>query len=378
MGIFSIILGLYVFFSGMVAVWFWRYLKRHAWLAWGVSLLIVLLTALYPVYFVCGGSSRLDVFLIKLGATWAGVFFYAFLLGVLIDVYFIFFPEKKERSAYRHFACLTVVFLTMCIAFLGCRIASNPILKEGVVEIKCSDFDFSAKAAGRVVKVAVLTDVHLGRLVNVGQFKKMIDQIKRHNPDLVLFAGDILDDHVFVDVSGIKAILSEVNAQYGIWGCPGNHEYHSGSIQESLNLLEKMGIRMLVDQYTVIDRSFVLIGREDRFGRLKGRLRKGIPDIIGSLPEEDKNLPLIIMDHQPVELGEAEVAGAAMQVSGHTHNGQIWPGNFLVRRLYENPYGWLRRGNTHFLVSAGSGTWGPPIRTSSRPEVHLIRLCFVE
>jgi len=90
----------------------------------------------------------------------------------------------------------------------------------------------------------------------------------------------------------------------------------------------------------------------------------------------DLQYPVILLDHQPLNLGESEKYGADLQLSGHTHNGQIWPLNHVTRWIYELSYGYLKKGNTHFIVSSGFGLWGPRIRSGSRSEVLLININF--
>ena len=92
----------------------------------------------------------------------------------------------------------------------------------------------------------------------------------------------------------------------------------------------------------------------------------------------DKNLPMILMDHQPVHLEEAEKAGMDLQLSGHTHHGQLWPFNFITKKVYELSRGYKKKGDTQYYVSCGVGTWGPPIRTGNRPEIIALTITFVD
>ena len=91
----------------------------------------------------------------------------------------------------------------------------------------------------------------------------------------------------------------------------------------------------------------------------------------------DQTRPVILLDHQPIDLGEAEKNGVDLQLSGHTHNGQMWPLNHLTAKIYELSDGYTKRGNTQYIVSSGFGLWGPRVRSGSRPEVLLINIKFV-
>jgi hypothetical protein len=131
---------------------------------------------------------------------------------------------------------------------------------------------------------------------------------------------------------------------------------------------------MLRDQSVKIADSFYLVGREDRsVGRFNGHLRKALPELMAAV---DKKYPVILMDHQPFGLNEAVTESVDLQISGHTHYGQIWPLNYIVERIYELAWGYKKIAGTHFYVSNGVGTWGPPVRVGNRPEIINIRLNF--
>ncbi|MDR3086447.1 MAG: hypothetical protein LBU45_00600, partial [Azoarcus sp.] len=150
----------------------------------------------------------------------------------------------------------------------------------------------------------------------------------------------------------------------------------------SRRLLAQIGIRILIDQWAIVGEApggkILLIGRNDRSAvKFTGLERKTLPEITADVPELAAgagNYLKILLDHQPFHLEEAEAAGVDLQLSGHTHNGQLFPFNLLVRALYENAYGHSTRGKTHYWVTSGAGTWGPRARTTGRPEIVLIDL----
>jgi predicted MPP superfamily phosphohydrolase len=94
------------------------------------------------------------------------------------------------------------------------------------------------------------------------------------------------------------------------------------------------------------------------------------------MKEVDRSFPILLLDHQPFQLHEAEQQGVDLQISGHTHHGQLWPFNFITKKVYELSWGYKKKGNTHVYVSSGVGTWGPPIRLGNRPEIVNVRLSF--
>ena len=131
---------------------------------------------------------------------------------------------------------------------------------------------------------------------------------------------------------------------------------------------------MLRDTWVKIGDSLYVVGREDISIRgFTGKKRKPLPELMA---EVDKSYPIILMDHQPFRLEEAEINGVDLQLSGHTHHGQLWPFNFITKKVYELSWGYKKKGSTHYYVSCGVGTWGPPIRTGNRPEIINIKLRF--
>ena len=153
----------------------------------------------------------------------------------------------------------------------------------------------------------------------------------------------------------------------------GNHEY-IGGVKASVKYLTEHGVTMLMDSVALIDSSFYLAGRIDRSGRqFDGRLRRSVADLLQGI---DRAKPVILMDHQPFELDKAQAAGVDLQLSGHTHHGQLWPLNWITKKVYELSWGYKQKGNTNFYVSSGYGTWGPPVRTGNTPEIVDITLRF--
>ena len=131
---------------------------------------------------------------------------------------------------------------------------------------------------------------------------------------------------------------------------------------------------MLRDSSIKIEESLDIVGREDRsIAQFARRKRKPVAELMVSV---DKNFPVILMDHQPFKLEEAERFGVDLQLSGHTHHGQLWPFNFITKKMYEVSWGYKKKGSTHVYVSSGVGTWGPPVRTGNRPEIVHLKLTF--
>jgi len=162
--------------------------------------------------------------------------------------------------------------------------------------------------------------------------------------------------------------LQKLKAKYGVYAVVGNHEYF-GNVNRATDFMKRSGIKVLRDTAVTIDDKFIVIGRDD----LTNRHRKSLKTIISDI---NNNLPMILLDHQPANLAEAVENKMDIQISGHTHNGQIYPFSLLVSKFYELGYGYLKKGNTHFYVSSGLGLWGAPIRLGTQSEIVNIRLNF--
>jgi len=225
---------------------------------------------------------------------------------------------------------------------------------------------------GKALRIILVSDTHIGSLVHKKQIAGLVSRINSLDADLVLFAGDILDRDITVYKNeNLNEEFGKIKSRYGVFAVPGNHDYFGGNIGELKKQLSAAGIYLLTDETILVNNAFYLTGRNDFSAGRWGAGRKPLRDLTFGL---DASLPLIVMDHQPVNLSEAESCGADLQVSGHTHHGQIWPGPLITKRIYENDYGLLKKGKTSFIVTSGYGTWGPPIRIGTRSEIVCIEL----
>jgi predicted MPP superfamily phosphohydrolase len=225
---------------------------------------------------------------------------------------------------------------------------------------------------GGRLSVTLVSDIHTGSMVKKKHLDRLVASVNRLEGDIILLAGDIIDRANMDCVEEYSAgNLSRLSAPLGVWAITGNHEYIGGDLEEFRRRVEADGIRFLMDEAEMIADAFYVIGRKDRSGARWGEGRKPLGELTEGL---DLSLPLIVADHQPFNLEEAEAAGVDLQVSGHTHNGQIWPGPLVIKGIYENGYGLLYKGKTAAVVTSGFGTWGPPLRLGTKAEIVLIEL----
>jgi len=314
--------------------------------------------------------------LIYIGAFWIAFMVYFFLALVIIDLlrlinfvipfYPSFITENIEKA--KKVAALIVMIL-VTITVVGGYINTKMIVT------KTYSIKINKQAGGlRKLNVVMASDLHLGTILGPSFLYKVVDKINKLKPDIILLAGDVIDEDIApVIKNGVGDELLRLKAKYGVFSITGNHEY-IGGVEEATEYLTAHGVNVLRDKVEMIDSSFYLVGREDRASRqFAGRQRKSLEDLVAGL---DKSHPIIMMDHQPFGLNEAFENGIDLQLSGHTHNGQLWPFNYIVEKIYDLSWGYKINGDTHYYVSCGVGGWGPPIRTGSRPEIIDLKISF--
>lgn len=226
-------------------------------------------------------------------------------------------------------------------------------------------------------RVAMISDLHYGTVMNSEKLKKACEKIEKSNPDIVVLCGDIVDEKTSLEqMEEATEILGSIKSKFGIFYVYGNHDdaryssIPSYTKDELKNELLLNNIHVLVDQSYEIDNDFIIIGRDDE-GFSKEERRKSSEDLIANI---DKNKFILLLDHQPSELDENSVLGYDLQLSGHTHKGQIWPIG-LISELFdfnELEYGYKKIGDYEVIVSSGISGWNYPIRTGSKSEYLII------
>lgn len=234
------------------------------------------------------------------------------------------------------------------------------------------DLKVEKVAKGRKeLHIVAVSDIHLGFTIGKQHLKKYVRQINSLQPDLIVLSGDLIDMSVRpLEAYAMYEELSELHAPLGVYMVTGNHEYISG-IEASRSFIRKTGIRLLENEWLMPDSTFVLAGQND-------------PSDPGSLPfgtilaDAPKDLPVIALSHQPRDyhLNDAVESRVDFLFCGHTHQGQVWPGNQLVKKLFKIPYGYEQKEQTHIFVSSGLGLWGPQFRIGTQSEIVSVKLTF--
>lgn len=217
------------------------------------------------------------------------------------------------------------------------------------------------------LRIGVASDLHLGALFGGQELDALAKMMTEQKVDLILLPGDIMDDNVEAYLAeNMRPHLAKLHAPLGVYATLGNHDFFGYQDQIS-DEIRKAGITLLKDQITTINNEFVLIGRNDD-------LDKSRPTTEELLKRADLNLPIIVLDHRPSEVAIHSTLPFDLQVSGHTHKGQIFPANLITGLLYRIDYGLEKIGNPYFMVTSGFGFWGVPMRLGTQSEVVIIEV----
>ncbi|MBF0710144.1 MULTISPECIES: metallophosphoesterase [unclassified Gemella] len=294
---------------------------------------------------------------------------YIVLLSIPIDILNIYF-KKFNNNIWKklHNLLIIPIILSTILTFYGYYNAHN---------IQKISYDvISHKEIKQDYKVALISDLHFGTNFDLKSLKKQVDIISNENPDIVVLAGDIIDEQTPVDsYADIFNILSNIKSQYGIYYVLGNHDENryiepkDNRNIELNNSILKSNIKILKDSSHIINDDFIISGRIDYSYRQLGQ-RSSASEIIKNL---DRNKFLMILDHQPSQYKENKNVGYDLQLSGHTHAGQIWPFGLITRTIGFD-YGLLNEDKFNLIVSSGMGVWGPPVRTEEKSEYVIINI----
>ncbi|MGV9984632.1 metallophosphoesterase [Streptomyces olivaceus] len=216
-------------------------------------------------------------------------------------------------------------------------------------------------------RIAVVSDIHLGPVLGRGFAQQVVDTINSTQPDLVAVVGDLVDGSV-KDLGPAAAPLSQLKARHGAYFVTGNHEYFSGA-EQWVAEVRRLGLLPLENARTELPH-FDLAGVNDVAGEDEGQG----PDYARALGDRDRSRACVLLAHQPVQIHDAVDHGVDLQLSGHTHGGQLWPGNLIARAANPTVAGLERYGDTQLYVSRGAGAWGPPTRVGAPSDITVIEL----
>ncbi|MFE2425478.1 metallophosphoesterase [Streptomyces sp. NPDC059373] len=276
-------------------------------------------------------------------------------------------PEPSAEPSRRLFVARTVAIgaaaaATATVGYGTYGVLRGPRLKYVSVPLA----KLPAKADG--YRIAVVSDIHLGPILGRAHTQRIVDTINGARPDLVAIVGDLVDGSV-PELGPAAEPLAQLRARDGSYFVTGNHEYFSGADQW-VDFVRELGVHPLENARVEIGAGFDLAGVNDISGASHGEA----PDYGKALDDRDRTRAAVLLAHQPVMIHEAVKHGVDLQLSGHTHGGQLWPGNYVAALANPTVAGLERYGDTQLYVTRGAGAWGPPVRVGAPSDITIVTL----
>ncbi len=387
---------LYVLVNAYIIRWIIRWLStcRHEFRRFRSRLIVSMVYLFFAsamgvgFFLPSGGVKR---FFVKIGNYWLGVLLYTILVVGAADVIHVLLKRSKKinQEKLRSFKVFVVSGLICAIGIAVLSIWG--MVNAGNIRTTKYEAVIDKKAGNlKQMKVVMAADLHMGYNIGCEHIQKMVEKINAQEPDLVVFAGDIFDNEyeALEDPKKLIEILQGIKSKYGVYACYGNHDIKEkilagftfgGSQKKESDIrmdefLKEAGITLLRDEAVLIGDSVYLYGRPDRHRPGRDiKTRKTPEEITAGM---DLSKPVFVIDHQPKELQELADAGVDLDLCGHTHDGQVWPGNLTIRLMWENACGYLKKGDMHNIVTSGVGIFGPNMRVGTIAEICSVTVKF--
>jgi predicted MPP superfamily phosphohydrolase len=336
------------------------------------TIIYLLLISVYPLSSIIGGGRGSIASALNTIADYLLPFYlYIFLIVLAYDLFLIINnlfkivpTDKFVTTRFKATALFSILLLSVCVVVAGIINFNTIRTSEYQVEIPAK----SSKI--RNLKIAFAADFHLQESVSSRFVERFIKKIELIKPDIMIFGGDIVEGNRRNEkMAEFENLLNSISTKYGVYTVLGNHEFYSG--QEKGSFFDNAGIKVLRDTILCLDGALSLGGRYDSHFTN----RKSIDDL---LKNRTDSIPLILVDHRPTEILQVSQTQTVIQLSGHTHNGQMFPINLITNSVYELSWGYRKIGNTHFFVTSGIRLWGPPVRTVGKSEIMVINVTFTE
>lgn len=325
-----------------------------------------------------------------IGNYWLGVLLYVLLAVVIADLLRLLFchvlPFKHifvTTQMHRLAGCLCVLVILIASVWGG--------INARIIHVTPYEVTVNKAVEGiDEMKIVLVADLHLGYNIGEKQMRQMVERINEQDADLVVIAGDIFDNEweAVNEPAARAGTLHGIRSKYGVYACYGNHDieepvlvgftFRQNEDKESDprmdEFLKDANITLLHDEGALIDGKFYLYGRADAHRPGRGIEKRKTPGEITAGMDKDK--PIIVLDHQPKELQALADAGVDLDLCGHTHNGQMFPGNLMIKLMWENACGYLQKGQMHNIVTSGVGLFGPDMRVGTMAEICPITIHF--
>jgi predicted MPP superfamily phosphohydrolase len=309
-----------------------------------------------------------------IGSHWMGIFIYLLLFFLLVDVLVLLGSLARIIPApvpqiVRFCAGLTALVLAAGFVSYGLYNAN---------QVKTVTYEIQTKEATLPVnmKIVLISDLHFGEINSEKLLESVVQNVNSLDPDIVCITGDIMNHNynAIRNPNKVIELLKSIESAYGVFACLGNHD-SGATLNQLIGMLEQSNVRLLNDEHIAIDGRLILAGRVDAspIGGFAGLKRKDFAAVLAGIG--DTNMPVVVMDHNPSHIDEygGEVD---LVLSGHTHKGQIFPGNLFTGAMFTVDYGHYQKNaeSPHVIVSSGAGTWAMPMRIGTSNEVVGISL----
>ncbi len=355
----------------VIVVLFARFLYKSLYKFKRIGVIVFLVSLILPIIscidYMHKSSSKFVSFLSSCGFIVAAIYIY-FILSLLVltlirlIAYLISKKEVFKTGKTKSLVLLVSLISSLIISSIGMVNLNNYKITR-----------FSAGNGNNSMKIIAVSDVHYGSTGTNINLVKLKDRINKEQADVVFLLGDIFDNKIkHLDASYFKENMNAIKAKYGVYAISGNHEYEYNPYNDVKEFYANTNINFLIDESVIIDNKIQVVGRLDAIYKN----RRSLDSII----DKSVSLPLIVLDHQPQDYKDSIEANATLQLSGHTHNGQLWPANYLVNLYYKYYYksnktnGLYKDGDFTLYVTRGYGAWGFPLRTIGRSE--MLRITF--
>lgn len=395
--IFLFLLPFYLGVSSYMMFRFFYWMKhcnhRFNWLRFKVPFAVVyLFMALSPVIAFLLPKSAVAIVIRRISTYWIGIMLYSLLYVVLFDLLRLIAKHTKLKN--------TLLFSRGSVISIGsvvvaCAVATCLYGIFNARNIKVNEYSVTVnKSCGsdKHLKAVLVADLHMGYAIGVDHITNMVEKINEQDADIVIIAGDIFDNSYdgMDDPEGIKAQLKSIKSKYGVYAVYGNHDIDEKILmgftfdwggkqlnsEKMTNFMKECNIKLINDESVLINDEFYLVGRRDTD---KPGTEDGTRAEISELTKDlDKTKPIFVLSHEPDELQKTADAGADIDFSGHTHDGQLFPGNLTIGLFWENPCGMIKKDNMYSIVTSGVGVYGTFMRVGTDAEICSVDIDFAD
>lgn len=288
-----------------------------------------------------------------------GYVFYFLFVSLIIDIILLIIKKKKEiKKNIMNIINLVKILLPLLIVIIG---------HFNALKIRTTEYEIITNKKINATNIVLVSDIHLSYATKEKQIKNLVDQINNLKPDIVLIAGDIFDGNydLVENIEEIESHFQSIKSKFGTYAILGNHDLRIPR-NKIENFINRSNIILLEDAFIELD-DITIVGRKDS----NDTSREELNSLVQTL---DKEKYTILLDHEPDEIIKNVKENIDLQLSRHTHHGQLFPGNIITSLLFKVDYGYKKIENKDIIVTSGSGYWGPPIRVGSISEIVNIKI----